>query len=813
MSLHTKTPTMRTRIADDLEARGSWMVELSAGLVIGAALVVIRPVLSGDAWFAPGIGLLVAVLAVAALVRSITASSLTATLTALGAGFVGLWIVSSLDGGAGSPLDWGNALAAAGAQLLSDTPPLRETPGTRLILHSLIVVVAALVDLLALGAVLGTAALAPVLLLLAVPLVASVSGPVPPIDAVPFVVLSVALAFYLVATQMWRRKIADAALADEGFLVDGRGVAGFGGAIGLTAAAIVTGLVGVQLLPVPSGLPMFRQDGPSSLSSNRVNPIIDLGDDLRRPTPVNVFQYATTTTSGELPYFSLVTLGDLPDDASEWRPSEPDPATVITVQSGQELPRDAQLDPGAAPATMTTGLVIQRGTSAYLPIPGNPRVIDGLHGEYLLDAASGDTHEVNGDAPSQVLEVRSELPLGSPKLASGASVEVPPELATYTTLPESPELEAVQAALDGATTPGANPYERALEMQQWLANSGEFRYSLTAPVSSEYDGSNLAGIATFLEAKSGYCVHFASTMAVSARLLGIPSRIVVGFTPGERAGVNGEGQTLYQVSSKDLHAWAELYVPHMGWVPYEATPADGVGTLTATDPNAPEESPAPTVTQTVTATPTPSEVPAGSPTPDATEPGNSESATAPALAEEAAPAAVPMQVILTLVGIVLVLALLVTVPGLRRVFRIRRLRALVLGDAHDEAMTPGKAAWRAVTDRASELQLETRLERVTPALASARLQELLEEHPDAQAALERLQQLTERARFARPEERADGAGESTWADVECVRAALTEIAGPRAARRAMLMPPNAEGPRIRQRLRRSWRRMQRRLRR
>ena len=172
-----------------------------------------------------------------------------------------------------------------------------------------------------------------------------------------------------------------------------------------------------------------------------------------------------------------------------------------------------------------------------------------------------------------------------------------------------------------------------------------------------------------------------------------------------------------------------------------------------------------------------------------------------------------MAVILTLVGIVLALALLVALPGIRRAMRLRRLRALVLGDAHDEAMTPGKAAWRAVTDRASELQLETRLERVTPALASARLQELLEEHPDAQAALERLQQLTERARFARPEQRTEGAGEAAWADVECVRTALAEIAGPQAARRAMLMPPNTEGPRFRQRLRRGWRRMQRRRRR
>ena len=43
-----------------------------------------------------------------------------------------------------------------------------------------------------------------------------------------------------------------------------------------------------------------------------------------------------------------------------------------------------------------------------------------------------------------------------------------------------------------------------------------------------YDGNGLSVLADFLNQKSGYCIHFASAMAVMARLEGIPSRIAVG---------------------------------------------------------------------------------------------------------------------------------------------------------------------------------------------------------------------------------------------------------------------------------------------
>jgi len=69
------------------------------------------------------------------------------------------------------------------------------------------------------------------------------------------------------------------------------------------------------------------------------------------------------------------------------------------------------------------------------------------------------------------------------------------------------------------------------------------------------------------EAKNGYCIHFASAFATSARLLGIPSRIVTGFKPSKTNMINN----YLLVKSSDSHAWVELYIKSMGWIRFDPT--------------------------------------------------------------------------------------------------------------------------------------------------------------------------------------------------------------------------------------------------
>ena len=87
-----------------------------------------------------------------------------------------------------------------------------------------------------------------------------------------------------------------------------------------------------------------------------------------------------------------------------------------------------------------------------------------------------------------------------------------------------------------------------------------------SPQSSSY-------LEQFLEDKVGYCEQFAATMALMSRAIGIPARVVVGFTPGT---LDTQGE--FVVSAKDAHAWPELFFTGIGWVRFEPTPrgaADG----------------------------------------------------------------------------------------------------------------------------------------------------------------------------------------------------------------------------------------------
>ena len=112
--------------------------------------------------------------------------------------------------------------------------------------------------------------------------------------------------------------------------------------------------------------------------------------------------------------------------------------------------------------------------------------------------------------------------------------------------------------VDGAT----DPYRIALAVEEYLRT--RYKYSLKPP-KTDY----LSPYAAFLfDTKTGYCQHFAGAMAVLLRFNGIPARVAVGFTTGEKV-----GDGTYVVTRNDAHAWVEAYFPGVGWVPFDPTRA------------------------------------------------------------------------------------------------------------------------------------------------------------------------------------------------------------------------------------------------
>lgn len=68
----------------------------------------------------------------------------------------------------------------------------------------------------------------------------------------------------------------------------------------------------------------------------------------------------------------------------------------------------------------------------------------------------------------------------------------------------------------------------------------------------------------------GYCEQFAAAFALMMTSQGYPSRVVIGFTPGEQDGEE------WSVNSTNAHAWPEVWFgPEHGWVRFEPTAGRG----------------------------------------------------------------------------------------------------------------------------------------------------------------------------------------------------------------------------------------------
>lgn len=130
-----------------------------------------------------------------------------------------------------------------------------------------------------------------------------------------------------------------------------------------------------------------------------------------------------------------------------------------------------------------------------------------------------------------------------------------------------------QAKADGIRVTGQGA-DRQIAAMAWLVRyftDPSFTYSLDAPDGNGRD--NLQVVARFLKNRKGYCVHYASALAVLGRALGVPTRIVLGYSP-DSAVVTGSGsqKTTYATAQNQLHSWVEAYIDGVGWVPFDVTP-------------------------------------------------------------------------------------------------------------------------------------------------------------------------------------------------------------------------------------------------
>lgn len=141
------------------------------------------------------------------------------------------------------------------------------------------------------------------------------------------------------------------------------------------------------------------------------------------------------------------------------------------------------------------------------------------------------------------------------------SQQTPPELDDYLLIPKDFDSRIEELTRTIARNK-SSVYEQVLSLKDYFTN-GQFTYSTDVKYTSSQKS-----MSEFLDKKIGFCEQFAATYAAMARSIRIPSRVIIGFSPGA-PDANGE----FNVRAKQAHSWVEVYLTGVGWITIDPTPS------------------------------------------------------------------------------------------------------------------------------------------------------------------------------------------------------------------------------------------------
>lgn len=585
-----------------------------------------------------------------------------------------------------TPSTWsvfGSLASSAWEEIAYGSAPLNATPGLQLVLASGFAVLAILVDHLVAHRIALLAGLLAAVVG-ALPMIVTVSGA----NVVWFVMLGVLM---LVLFGYTARRQPDAPSRSAPSITAGIGI------VALTATVMIA-----------PGLPVSASWAGAGVGVT-VNASLKLGDDLRRPTPVEVL---TVAAEGEIaPYLRLATLSRF--DGRVWHPDESELQSQSDGFGDPDWTEDIETD------SRRTSIRILRMSSAWLPVPYAATRIQGAPASWMVMPANRTVVSERADALSNDYTVSSITITPTLEQVRAASAAPPADTG------DAPiELPATIGETAAEVTTGAGTdYDRLLALQTWFRTA--FTYSLETPVEEEFDGTGADAVARFLDVRSGYCIHFAGAFALMAQELGMQVRIVVGYLPGVLTDQERGEESVFSVSSDQLHSWPEVYFQGIGWVPFEPTASLGVptrfepATTTGTGTGGPA-TPAPTTAPGAQATEGP-EI-------DRNDAGDGAGATGPLRSLDPTPIAIGA------IGVVLIVLLPAVIRRIRRAFRGRRART---GDA--------MAAWAELRDTLLDLGIAVS-DADTPRARGATL--VRERGADA-SAMRRLTDAVEQTSYAR----------------------------------------------------------------
>ncbi|MFE2284945.1 transglutaminaseTgpA domain-containing protein [Streptomyces sp. NPDC059443] len=501
-------------------------------------------------------------------------------------------------------------------------------------------------------------------------------------------------------------------------------------------------------------------------SIQAVNPLVSLQSSLNAQDNRVVLKYRTDNPQLSEQYLRILALDEF--NGVKWEASGR-PLTDVPERLPNPPGVSGDVLVGAA-EVRTSISSAQTYAQRYLPMPYPAMQVD-IGGKWRFEPVGrtlvGDQlgKDKFQNAQGAQYTVRSLLLKPTAEQLQKAPAPNPAIAGEYTKVPDN--LPAVVAETARQVTKGAkDDYSRAVRLQDYFAVSGGFRYD--TKVSS---GTGSQAIVKFLADKEGFCVHFAFSMASMARTLGIPARVAVGFTPGEK---QSDGSV--NVSMRDAHAWPELYFEGVGWTRFEPTPRSGITVPDYSRPEAPDSQPtAPTAAPSA---------------------GSAEPSAGPTKSDDCPPAqkklgecgvAAPKPGAGSGGGGVSVSAVLAWTAGGLALLALPFLPFLWRGRLRSRRLDSGEvlSAWRELGDSAWDVGIDPD-EALSPRGAADRVVTLGRLDPEAADAVRRVSAAVERALYAPPG--AEPSYEGLAGDVLLARTAL--LAGvSRATRlRALFLP-------------------------
>jgi len=555
---------------------------VAAAVATVLASIALYPLLDGGIWFWGGIGVVIVVAAVGAATRRRAIPAILCLLAAIGAVFLYL---NALFAGRQS---WAGLVPTAASmhrlQVLlhqamyethKDAPPVPPGRGIILLTVAGIGLVAVLTDVLAVRLHRPALAGLPLLVLFCVPLTTA-ARPGPVGATLVFCAGMVGYLGLLSADgrhrlRLWGRLIHPWQDDADSQGPDVRPLAAAGRRIG--SAAVVLALALPLLVPGLKAHRLFAGNGTGKGGGGNhgqisfPRPLVLLNTDLRETRPVPVLTYHTA--DGTPPYLQLYVLGNLTPSA--WTMGTAPTTTALTSRGLMPaVPGMASTTPGPSVKewiSLSNNLPSGRNVS-YLPLAYAARQVKvGGGANWRIDGQTLSVLSPNARLAGLKYQVIAKDVNPLPQQLRPLPF-VAPSSSRYLSVPAEYKNPKIMALVKRITKNHDTAYGKAVAIQAWFTTPNRFKYSLNVPQTQSADA-----LTQFLTTnKKGYCQQFAFAMAVLARLAGIPSRVVVGYTQGSFIGSDN-----WQVKTTDAHAWPELYFPSVGWLRFEPTPPDAAG--------------------------------------------------------------------------------------------------------------------------------------------------------------------------------------------------------------------------------------------